>query len=76
MHFRAEVDDKRGVVIIVEDSGAGKLCRAHFLTQCSSFSITHKRTIASLILGVPEDKRNKLFNKFQESLDSLHQGTG
>ena len=26
--------------------------------------------------GVPMEKRNKLFNKFQESLDSLHQGTG
>lgn len=26
--------------------------------------------------GVPEEKRNKLFNKFQESLDTLNQGTG
>lgn len=26
--------------------------------------------------GIPESKRNKLFQKFQESLDSLNQGTG
>lgn len=26
--------------------------------------------------GVPEEKRNKLFNKFQDSLDVLQQGTG
>jgi signal transduction histidine kinase len=26
--------------------------------------------------GIPANKRNRLFNKFQESLDSLHQGTG
>ncbi len=26
--------------------------------------------------GIPEDKRGRLFAKFQESLDSLHQGTG
>ena len=26
--------------------------------------------------GIPVNKRHQLFNKFQESLDSLHQGTG
>ena len=26
--------------------------------------------------GIPQEKRGKLFSKFQESLDSLHQGTG
>lgn len=26
--------------------------------------------------GIPVEKRKKLFNKFQDSLDSLHQGTG
>ena len=26
--------------------------------------------------GIPLEKRDRLFNKFQESLDSLHQGTG
>lgn len=26
--------------------------------------------------GIPSNKKDKLFNKFQESLDSLHQGTG
>jgi signal transduction histidine kinase/CHASE1-domain containing sensor protein len=26
--------------------------------------------------GIPLEKRKKLFNKFQDSLDSLHQGTG
>eukprot|EP00977_Amphora_coffeiformis_P002575 scaffold482_cov266-Amphora_coffeaeformis.AAC.38 len=26
--------------------------------------------------GIPHEKRGKLFNKFQESLDTLHQGTG
>lgn len=27
-------------------------------------------------VGIPIEKRNKLFNKFQESLDQLNQGTG
>jgi len=80
---RLRADTVNGsVCIFVEDSGPGKFARVwdvwrskEIFGECQLIVLffLHSHLFSS---GIPEEKRDRLFARYQKSLDTLAQGTG